>query len=509
MNEHPQQTLVLPLDEHNQRLISNVHPADWRNPAPAPRYNLVVIGAGTAGLVAAIGAAGLGAKVALVEKHLMGGDCLNVGCVPSKALLGAARMAAAARAAGSFGISVPPGVKADFPRVMERMRRLRADLSPHDSAARCRELGVDVFIGQGRFLGPDSVEVSGQKLRFAKAVIATGARAAVPPIEGLKEIGFLTNETVFWLTDLPKRLLIIGAGPIGCEMAQAFARFGSETYLVQTQRGLLPREDRDAAAIVQKALVRDGVKLLACGKDLKLSKTGSGIRMQAGPAGQGGDVETDQVLVAVGRAPNVEGMGLEAAGVEFSDKGVKVNDRLQTTNPRVYAAGDICSRYQFTHAADFMARIVIQNALFKGRARASSLVMPWCTYTSPEVAHAGLYEGEASAKGIAVNTYTQELADVDRAVLDGESEGFVRVHACKGSDKIVGATIVAEHAGEMISEITLAIVGRLGLKTIASTIHPYPTQAEGIRKTGDAYNRTRLTPMVKKLMERWMRWQRG
>jgi pyruvate/2-oxoglutarate dehydrogenase complex dihydrolipoamide dehydrogenase (E3) component len=504
----PNQPPVLPWDAHNQKLVSNVHPADWRNPTPAPCYNLVVIGGGTAGLVSAIGAAGLGAKVALIEKHLMGGDCLNVGCVPSKAIIRAARKAAGVRDMAEFGVNVPNGTTIDFGKVMERMRRLRADISPHDSAKRFTELGVDVFLGTGRFTGPDTIEVGRQTLRFAKAVIATGARAAAPPIPGLKDVFYLTNETLFSLTELPKRLGVIGAGPIGCEMAQSFARFGSEVFLIEATHGILPREDQDAAAIVRAAMERDGVKLLCCGKDLKLAKDANGVRLQVESHGKGYDVLVDQLLVAVGRAPNVEGLGLETVGVEFDNKGVKVNDRLQTTNPRIYACGDICSPYQFTHAADFMARIVIQNALFKGRAKASSLIIPWATYTSPEIAHVGLYEKEAREKGIEVDTFTQELSKVDRAILDGETEGFVRVHVRKGTDEIVGATVVATHAGELIGELTLAMKGKLGLKIIGGTIHPYPTQAEAIRKTGDLFNRTRLTPFVKKLMNRWLAWQR-
>lgn len=499
---------VQPWDAHNQKLVSNVHPSDWKNPAPAPRYNLVVIGGGTAGLVSAIGAAGLGAKVALIEKHLMGGDCLNVGCVPSKAIIRAARQAAGVRDMAEFGVNVPIGTTVDFGKVMERMRRLRADISPHDSAKRFTELGVDVFLGAGKFAGPDTIEVGGQTLRFAKAVIATGARAAAPPIPGLKDVPYLTNETLFTLTELPRRFGIIGAGPIGCEMAQSFARFGSEVLLIEATHGILPREDQDAAAIVKAAMERDGVKLLCCGKDLKLAKSAGGVRLQVESHGKGYDVQVDQLLVAVGRAPNVEGLGLETVGVEFDKKGVKVNDRLQTANPRIYACGDICSPYQFTHAADFMARIVIQNALFKGRAKASSLIIPWATYTSPEIAHVGLYEREAKTQGIEVDTFTQEFSKVDRAILDGETEGFVRVHVRKGTDETVGATVVATHAGELIGELTLAMKGGLGLKTIGATIHPYPTQAEAIRKTGDLYNRTRLTPFVRSLMNRWLAWQR-
>jgi pyruvate/2-oxoglutarate dehydrogenase complex dihydrolipoamide dehydrogenase (E3) component len=520
---------IQPWDSHNQRLIAQVHPPDWTNPTPAGRYNLVVIGAGTAGLVTAVGAAGLGAKVALIEKHLMGGDCLNVGCVPSKAIVRAARAAAEIRDAAEFGVilkvrsrpsdSLSPSdeasegtmsaaVEVDFGKVMERMRRLRADISPHDSAARFRDLGVDVYLGAARFTGSDTVEVGGQTLYFAKAVIATGARASAPSIPGLNEVPYLTNETLFSLTELPRRLGIVGAGPIGCEMAQAFARLGSEVYLIEATDGILPREDRDAAKIVQAALTRDGVRVLCCGKNLELSRDGDGVRMKAESQGKGYDLVVDRLLIAAGRAPNVEGLGLEMAGVEFDRKGVKVNDRLQTSAPRIYACGDVCSPYKFTHAADFMARIVIQNALFKGRAKASSLLIPWCTYTSPEIAHVGLYENEDSARGIRIDTFTQPLDKVDRAILDGETDGFVRVHVRRGTDRIVGATVVAAHAGDLIGELTLAMKGKLGLKTLGATIHPYPTQAEAIRKIGDLYNRTRLTPFVKSLMQRWLAWTR-
>ncbi|MGV3756027.1 MAG: mercuric reductase [Verrucomicrobiota bacterium] len=501
-------TPLSPWDSHNQKLQSQVHPLDWVNPEPVPCYNLVVIGGGTAGLVTAAGAAGLGAKVALVEKHLLGGDCLNVGCVPSKALIRAARAVAEVRQAGEYGVAIEGEVKVDFGAVMERMRRLRADISPHDSAARFRELGVDVFLGGGRFVAPGKIQVGDQILQYKKAVIATGARASAPPIPGLDKVPFLTNENLFSLTELPKRLGIVGAGPIGCEMAQSFARFGSEVFLVEASHGIMPREERDAAELVQKRLMADGVKVMCCGKSLRVAKDGKLIRMQVESHGNGYDIAVDQLLIAAGRAPNVEWLGLEKVKVEFDKKGVKVNDRLQTTNPDIYACGDICSPYQFTHAADFMARIVIQNALFKGRARASSLNIPWATYTSPEVAHVGLYESEATSKGIATDTFTMEMSKVDRALLDGEAEGFVKVLVRRGTDQILGATIVAAHAGDMISELTLAMNGKLGLKAIGSTIHPYPTQAEAIRRTGDLFNRTRLTPLVKTIFGKWLVWQR-
>jgi pyruvate/2-oxoglutarate dehydrogenase complex dihydrolipoamide dehydrogenase (E3) component len=504
-----EQAIISPWDPHNQKLVSHVHPPNWENPKPVSSYNLVVIGAGTAGLVCAAGAAGLGAKVALVERHLMGGDCLNVGCVPSKAVIRAARVAAAVRDAGAFGVKVPEGLRIDFGQAMERMRRLRASIAPHDSVERFKAMGIDVFIGEGRFVGTHAVDVAGERLAFKKAVIATGARAAAPPIDGLDTVSYLTNESVFSLTELPKRLAIVGAGPIGCEMAQAFARFGSEVLLVEAEHGILPREDTDASGIVLESMLKDGVKLLCCGKTLTLARAdGDRIRLLVESHEQKVDDVVDQLLVAVGRAPNVENLGLADAGVAYTAKGVTVNNRLQTTNVDIYAAGDICSPYQFTHAADFMARIVIRNALFFGRARTDDLIIPWCTYTEPEIAHVGLYEKQAQEQGIEIDTFTRKLSDVDRSILDGHTNGLVRVHVRKGTDKIVGATIVASNAGDMISEINLAMTHKLGLKQIANTIHPYPTQAEAIRQIGDAYNRTRLTPLTKSIFSRLMAWRR-
>ena len=497
-----------PQDEHNRTLESLVHPSGWINPRPKPVYNLVVVGAGTAGLVCAAGAAGLGARVALVERDFLGGDCLNFGCVPSKALLRAGRAAAAVRDAGEFGVNVPDGTAVDFGRIMERMRRLRASIAPNDSARRFQGLGVDVFLGQGRFRDPHTLEVGGDRLSFVKAVVATGARAAAPPIEGLDTVRYLTNETVFSLTELPRRLAVIGTGPIGCELAQAFARFGSEVLLIESSRGVLPREDRDAAEFVRQSLLKDGVKILCCGKEVKVSPAGDGrIRLVANARGGNYDETVDELLIAVGRKPNVEGLGLEEAGVTYSAKGVQVDDHLRTTNPDIYAAGDVCSPFQFTHAADFMARTVLRNALFRGRARVSALTIPWCTYTEPEIAHVGLNERDAAEKGIAVDTFTRPLAEVDRAILEGQTDGFVRVHVRKGTDRIVGATIVANNAGDMISEISLAMTNRIGLGRIASTIHPYPTQGEAVRQVADMYNRGRLTPLVKFLFDKWLAWQ--
>jgi len=498
---------VAPWDEHNQTWVSYVHPADWENPIPSGRYNLLVIGAGPAGLVTAIGAAGLGAKVALVEKHLMGGDCLNVGCVPSKALISAAKAVAAVRDAHEFGVEVPEGVNVDFARVMERLRKTRADISHHDSAARLTDLGIDVFIGSGQFCGPKSFEIGGQTIDFSKACIATGARAAAPPIRGLEDVEYLTNENIFTLTELPPRIAFVGAGPIGCELSQAFRRFGSKVTLVESNRGLLPKEDRDAAEIVRQSLLRDGINIRGGVRDLQVRETEDGIHLSVDAGDESWETTVEELVVAVGRAPNVETLGLDAAGVEYSKHGIRVNDRLQSSNPHIFAAGDVASKYQFTHAADFMARIVIGNALFFGRSKASALTIPWSTYSEPELAHFGRTLQELKDEGAQFQTFTVQMSEVDRAILDGEDDGFVRVHADK-KGRILGATIVAAHAGDMIAEFSLAMTNGLTLGNIAKTIHPYPTQAEAVRKVGDLYNRTRLTPFVKRVMKTILAWRR-
>jgi len=504
-------TLVLPQDENNKILIENVHPAEWKNPEPAPTYNLVVVGAGTAGLVTAAGAAGLGAKVALIERHMLGGDCLNVGCVPSKGIIRASRAAYDVRTAAQFGIGYGEDVPIDFGKAMERMRRIRAGISAHDSAERfSKELGVDLFFGSAKFTGSDSIDVDGNRLRFKKAALCTGARASAPPVPGIEETGFLTNENIFWLTHLPKRIAVIGGGPIGCELGQAFVRMGSEVTILQRGGHVLPREDADAAEIVHKSLARDGIALRLQARILGVRKKGDDKVVIIEEDGKTAELPVDEILVGVGRSPNVEGLELEKAGIIYDQRdGVKVNERLQTSNPRVFAAGDICSPYKFTHTADALARILIANALFMARQSTSALVVPWCTYTDPEVAHVGMYEKDARDKGIGVSTLTVPLVDVDRALLDGEAEGFARVHLKKGGDRILGATIVARHAGEMINEFSLAMTAGLGLSAIGRTIHPYPTQAEAIKKLADVYNRTRLTPLVKKVFTAWLKWQRS
>ncbi len=503
---------VSPVDAHNTKFLDLLHPKAWVDPKPKPSYNLVVIGAGAGGLVSAAGAAGVGARVALIESHLMGGDCLTVGCVPSKALLRCAKAAAAVRSAGEFGININGEVSVDFGFVMERMRRLRASIAPVDSAQRYSEkLGVDVFIGKGRFTDKNSIEVNGQTLIFAKAVVATGGTAAVPNIPGVKQVPYLTNASIFNLTELPARMGVIGAGPIGLELAQAFQRFGSQVTVFSRSNKILPKEDPDAAKVVEDALRRDGVTFAYNVSYKNMQSRGGKPPVTMAIEDNRGErtLEFDAVLIATGRKPTVRGLGLADAGIEFDGcMGVKVNDRMQTTNPDVYAVGDVASKYQFTHMSDFGARLVIRNALFFGRDKFSDFIIPWATYTDPEVAHVGLYEKDLAEQNIAFATFIREFSDVDRGIVDGETEGFVKVHVKKGTDQILGATIVGSHAGDMISEITVAMQSGVGLGTLANVIHPYPTAAEAIRQCGDAYNRSRLTPTVKGIFNRLMAFRR-
>ncbi|MEZ4370619.1 MAG: mercuric reductase [Polyangiaceae bacterium] len=498
--------LVLPDDDANRRLVAAVHPRDWKNPTPSGAYNLVVLGGGTAGLVCAVGAAGLGAKVALIERHLLGGDCLNFGCVPSKALLAAAHGAFAARNPCAPGrVST---VKPDFAAAMQWVRERRAKIAPHDGAARIAGEGVDVFLGEGRFTAPDRVSVGDTELVFKKAVIATGGRAGVPPIGGLDSVPYLTNETVFSLTEAPRHLLVIGAGPIGCELSQAMRRLGCEVTLLDRDARILPKDDERAANILQETLVQEGVRVTLHVDILRAEKTPDGVRLmiRSRDTNEERALEGSHLLIAAGRVPNVQDMGLEVAGVAFDErKGITVDDRLCTTNSSIYAAGDVASALQFTHMADAMARNVLRNAFFFGRAKTSALVVPWATYTDPEIAHVGVTHQQANAEGL--ESLEVDLSSLDRAILEGIDRGFARAYYdAKGH--VRGATIVAPRAGDLIGELTLAVTHSMTLAQLASVIHPYPSQGEISKKLGDAYMRTRLTPTVKRLFERWFRFLR-
>ncbi len=493
--------MILPDNPDDQRLKAHTAPADWVAPAGTGTYNLVVIGGGPAGLVAAFGAAGLGGRVALVERGMLGGDCLISGCVPSKALLRSAHAAQAARDAAELGVQTT--VEVDFPAVMARMRRLRADIGPHDSAERLRAAGIDVFFGSARFAGPDTVQVGDRTLHFARCLIATGARAAMPPIPGLVEAGALTNEELFNLTERPARLVVLGAGVIGCEMAQAFARLGSTVTVVDRVDRVLPREEPEASALVAARLARDGITLVLSAAVARIERADAA---RVVVLSDGRTLVGDALLVATGRTPNVD-LDLDRAGVAVGKAGITVDDHLRTANPRIYAAGDVIGQAQFTHAADHMARIVLRNALFPSPpARVSALVIPRVTYTHPEVAAVGLSAQDAAADPT-LTVYTVGIGDTDRGRTDGETEGYARV-VVDGKGRIRGATVVGEAAGELLAPLTLAVTHRVTMGQLASTIHPYPTRSELVFKLASLWNKERLTPMAAKLLGGWLRFTR-
>lgn len=529
---------VWPLDEHNIQLLNNVHPAGWSDPAQ-DKFDLVVIGAGAAGLVTSAGAAGVGARVALIEANLLGGDCLNVGCVPSKTLIHAAKLAHTCKNAehlADSGISIGGDVKVDFAAIMERIRKVRSGISHHDSAERfSKELGVNVFLGRASFKNKNSVVVNGKTINFNRAVIATGGYPSLVPMDGLEELYgknafpgdgprpyVMTNETFFNMTKQPKKMVVIGPGVIGLEMAQSLQRLGTAVTVLGRSGRVLPKEDEDHAKIIQSQLEKDGVKFkLSVSEYISAKLTGKTldnglpeISLTIREEVNGGTVATgmhvDAVLVAAGRRPNVNGMNLEAAGVEYDSRmGIKVNDRLQTTNSKVFSAGDCCSSFKFTHAADFMARTVIRNALFFGKDKMSDLLIPYATFTDPEIASVGLYAKDCDHRGIKYRTFEKSFKDNDRAICDGETVGMVRIRVEEKSDKILGATIIGAGAGNMISEITLAMQSNTGLGALAAVIHPYPTTAESIRQAGDLFNRTKLTTNAKSILRGVISVQRG
>jgi pyruvate/2-oxoglutarate dehydrogenase complex dihydrolipoamide dehydrogenase (E3) component len=493
----------VPPDAYERERVANTRPSAWRNPQSSGVYQVAIVGAGPAGLAAAELAASLGVKVALIERDSIGGVDLNIGSVPSKTLIRTSRLYADMRDAQHFGATVPDEVRVDFAAAMERVRRIRARLSRDDSAWRLAAAGVDVYFGEARFISSDALTVDGQTLGFRKALIATGARPHIPGIPGLAQAGYLTDENIFELTELPRRLLVIGGGPLGCEQAQAFCRLGAQTTIVQNKPLFLGQEERDAAQILSEAFARDGI-------EVRLNTTAIAVRMASGTKlvdlisdDYRNTIGVDAILTGAGRTPNVEGLNLAAVGIECDAGGrVHVDDFLRTGNPNIYAAGDVCLQSSFVDTATASARIAVQNALFRRNERWSAMVIPSCTYTDPEIARVGLSVREANRQGIAVKTFTIPMHEIDRAITDSETAGFVKVHVRERTDRILGATIVARHAGDMINEITLAMVAGIGLRKLSRVLHAYPTQGEAIRQAADAYNRTRLTGRVRSRLSR-------
>ena len=477
------------------------------NVADQEKYNVVVIGAGTAGLVTAAGTTGLGGRVALIERNLMGGDCLNFGCVPSKALISSARLIQQIRDAEKWGLDRQQPEFA-FEKIFDRMRARRAKIAPNDSQERFESLGVDVFRGQARFVSPHEIEVNGQRLRGKNFVIATGSRAVIPKIEGIDTVPYFTNETIFdELKEKPESMIVLGGGPIGCELAQTFRRLDVEVTIIQRGDHLLPREDRDVAEFLERRLINEGVRIIKNADARSVAISGAGkVALEFLDRQSGRIAErtffADALLIAIGRTPNFQRLDLKSVGVEVNERGVRVNDYLQTSQPHIYAAGDVIGPFLFTHMADAQARVVVRNILVPFqflRQKMDYSVVPWCTYTDPEVAHVGLGEKEAKQKNVDYDLFAVPLEDLDRAVVESEDVGFAKVLTAKGSDKILGATIVGPHAGDLLHELVLAMKAGIGLGTVASTIHAYPTFAEFARKAGDKYNKTRLTPRAKKV----------
>jgi pyruvate/2-oxoglutarate dehydrogenase complex dihydrolipoamide dehydrogenase (E3) component len=476
-----------------------------RTPESGRRYDLLIVGAGPAGLSAAGAAARCGARVALIERNFLGGTCLNTGCIPSKTIIRTSRLYREMRDAERFGGQVPSGITVDFPAVMERVRRVRARLGEFVSADRLVAMGIDVYVGEARFAGPDAVTVGAQALRFKNALIATGAHPVTPPTPGLAEAGFLTYENVFDLAECPKRLLVIGGGPVGCELAQAFARLGSRVTAVQDEPMFLVHEERDAAQLLSDAFTRDGIEIHLDTQTTSVRVDGNDTIVDVLNNGVAQTITVDRILVGVGTAPNVRNLGLDAARVAYDDvRGIQVDDFLRTTNRHIFAAGDVCTENKFPHIESVAGRIVVANALLWGRQRLSAQVVPWCTFTDPEIAHVGMYVTEAREKNVPIKTFTVLMHEVARAITDGEEDGFVKIHVREGTGEILGATVVARHAGDLINEISLAMSAGLDLQTLGRVNTPYPTQSQAITMAADAYMQSRPTPLRTWLRTKWL-----
>jgi dihydrolipoamide dehydrogenase len=473
--------------------------------------NVVVIGAGSAGLVSSIIAAGAKAKVILIEKHRMGGDCLNTGCVPSKAIIRSARIADYIKRAAEFGIDGAKG-QVNFPKVMERIQSVVKAIEPHDSVERYTSLGVDCVAGEAMITSPWTVQVGERTITTRSIVLATGARPFVPPIPGLDQVDYLTSDSLWDLRELPKRLLVLGAGPIGCELAQSFARLGAEVTVVDQAPRIMPREDEDVAELVMERFTREGVRVLTGYKAASFARDEQGGVLHVQGKDESLALSFDKVLIAIGRKANVEGFGLEALKMPLTARGtIEVNEYLQTVYPNIYACGDVAGPYQFTHMASYQAWFAVLNAMLGGlkKFRINYKVVPWATFTDPEVARVGLSEQEAKEQGIEYDLTRYGIDDLDRAIADGEAHGFVKVLTAPGSDRILGATIVGYHAGELLTEFVLAMTHGLGLKKIAATTHIYPTLSEANRFTANAWRSARIPTNLLPWAERFFRWRRG
>jgi pyruvate/2-oxoglutarate dehydrogenase complex dihydrolipoamide dehydrogenase (E3) component len=490
--------------DHEGDLLRRVRPVDWTNPVAKPLYDLVIVGGGPAGLAAAEWAIRLGLRVALIERHRLGGDSLNTGTVPSKAIIRTAGVRMIMPRAEEYGAPASPDPPVDFQTVMARMRRIRSRIAEYHSADRLRAQGVDVFFGSAHFAASNTLMAGDTPIRFKKALIATGSQPQRSSVPGLEEAGYLTSETIFDIASLPRRLAIIGGGPLGCEAAQTFSRLGTHVTLVQDDPKFLPHEERDASQLLSFSLARDGV-------DTRLNTVVLGVHVENGVKilDTANDdaryrIEADDILLSIGRTPNIGDLGLDAAGIAFDAKtGITVDDFLRTTNPRVYAAGDVCLSLKFTNAAEATARMAVQNAFAAKRRRLSLMTIPWCTYCDPEIAHVGMHVWDASERSVPIKSFTVMMQDVARAITDGQDDGFIKIHVKLGTDKILGATIVAARASEMINEISVAMSTGIGMRKLARVLHTYPAQSDAIRLAALAYTLDEPVSWLQKAYARW------
>lgn len=474
------------------------------------QFDLVIIGGGVAGLVTASGAAQFGAKVALVEKESLGGDCLHWGCVPTKTLVQSAKVTSLMRRSEEFGIE-KSGVQVNFQKVMNRMRSVQERIGKNDDPERFRKMGVELFFGEGKFIDPHTFEVNGKTLKGKKFLIATGSRPIFLPIPGLKESGALTNITALKLDYLPKSMVILGAGPIGLEFAQVFSRLGTKVTVIEKMGQILPREDKEVADALEEILKKEGIEIVTCMEVKEVKKEGSGKRLLAAQCEIHGslNLEADEIMIAIGRAPNVEGLNLNLIGVEHDKKGIKVDLTLRTTQKHIFAAGDVTGLFPFTHVAEYQAGIVVSNALFPFvNRKADYRVVPWVTYTDPELGRVGLTEEEAKKeygeKNIQVFRF--QFEDVDRAVIEGEGHGLIKL-VCDKKNQILGAHLLGPNAGELLHEFVLAMKARIPITQISQTIHVYPTLSQAVKRACDQYYREKLfSGWFPKLAKKLIRW---